>query len=103
MSRQPGSLPDPSKPAGTVNDAMPSDHIVVVMMENHSFAPKLTPPGVPGGYDLYGRRVPAVVASPYPKPTASPTLSTITPRSWRRSRLNGTCRRSPIATPTRPP
>jgi phospholipase C len=37
MSRQPGSLPDPSKPAGTVNDAMPFDHIVVVMMENHSF------------------------------------------------------------------
>jgi phospholipase C len=37
MSRQPGSLPDPSKPAGTVNDAMPFDHVVVVMMENHSF------------------------------------------------------------------
>ena len=37
MSRQPDSLPDPSKPAGTVNDAMPFDHVVVVMMENHSF------------------------------------------------------------------
>jgi phospholipase C len=37
MSRQPGSLADPSKPAGTVSDAMPFDHIVVVMMENHSF------------------------------------------------------------------
>jgi phospholipase C len=37
MRRQPDSLPDPSKRAGTVNDAMPFDHIVVVMMENHSF------------------------------------------------------------------
>jgi phospholipase C len=35
--RQPGTLSDPSKPAGTVNDAMPFDHIIVVMMENHSF------------------------------------------------------------------
>jgi phospholipase C len=35
--RRPDSLPDPSKPAGTVNDQMPFDHIVVVMMENHSF------------------------------------------------------------------
>jgi phospholipase C len=36
-TRMPGSLPDPSKPAGTPNPAMPFDHIVVVMMENHSF------------------------------------------------------------------
>ncbi len=35
--RLPDSLPDPSRPAGTVNAAMPFDHIVVVMMENHSF------------------------------------------------------------------
>ena len=35
--RQPDSLPYPSKPAGTVNGEMPFDHIVVVMMENHSF------------------------------------------------------------------
>jgi phospholipase C len=35
--RQPGSLPFPALPAGTVNAAMPFDHIVVVMMENHSF------------------------------------------------------------------
>ncbi len=35
--RQPGSLPDPSRPAGSVNDAMQFDRIVVVMMENHSF------------------------------------------------------------------
>ena len=35
--RPPDSLPDPSKPAGAVNDEMPFDHVVVVMMENHSF------------------------------------------------------------------
>ncbi|MGA2012805.1 MAG: alkaline phosphatase family protein [Solirubrobacteraceae bacterium] len=36
-ARAAGSLPFPSKPAGTVNEEMPFDHIVVVMMENHSF------------------------------------------------------------------
>ena len=35
--RVPDSLPDPRRPAGTVNEALPFDHIVVVMMENHSF------------------------------------------------------------------
>ena len=35
--RQPGSLPRPSRPPGTVDDKLPFDHIVVVMMENHSF------------------------------------------------------------------
>jgi phospholipase C len=35
--RLPDSLPNPKVPAGTVNEAMPFDHIVVVMMENHSF------------------------------------------------------------------
>jgi len=35
--REPGSLPFPDRPAGTVDEAMPFDHIVVVMMENHSF------------------------------------------------------------------
>ncbi len=35
--RQPDSLPNPALPAGTVDAAMPFDHIVVVMMENHSF------------------------------------------------------------------
>jgi phospholipase C len=33
----PDSLPDPTRPAGTVDPTMPFDHIVVVMMENHSF------------------------------------------------------------------
>jgi phospholipase C len=35
--RLPDSLPDPSRPAGTVDDSLPFDHVVVVMMENHSF------------------------------------------------------------------
>ena len=34
---RPDSLPDPRVPAGTVNEAMPFDHIIVIMMENHSF------------------------------------------------------------------
>ena len=37
MTRRADSLPDPSKPEGTVSDALPFDHIIVVMMENHSF------------------------------------------------------------------
>ena len=36
-TRMPDSLPNPRVPAGTVNEALPFDHIVVVMMENHSF------------------------------------------------------------------
>jgi phospholipase C len=35
--RAPGSLPYPDLAAGTVNSQMPFDHIIVVMMENHSF------------------------------------------------------------------
>jgi len=35
-----------------------------------SIPPALGPEDVPGGYDLYGPRVPAVVASPYAKPNA---------------------------------
>ncbi len=35
--RKPDSLPNPYVDAGTINAAMPFDHIVVVMMENHSF------------------------------------------------------------------
>jgi phospholipase C len=36
-ARGPGSLPFPEKAAGTINETMPFDHLVVVMMENHSF------------------------------------------------------------------
>jgi phospholipase C len=35
--RVPDSLPDPGRAAGTAATDMPFDHVVVVMMENHSF------------------------------------------------------------------
>jgi phospholipase C len=35
--RKPNSLPDPHRPAGESTAAMPFDHVIVVMMENHSF------------------------------------------------------------------
>jgi phospholipase C len=35
--RTPDSLPDPTRPAGEPTDALPFDHIVCVMQENHSF------------------------------------------------------------------
>ncbi|MCU1462477.1 MAG: hypothetical protein JWO37_2552 [Acidimicrobiales bacterium] len=35
--RPPGSLPDPLRPAGEPDPRIPIDHVVVVMMENHSF------------------------------------------------------------------
>jgi phospholipase C len=35
--RTAGSLPFPDRPVGTADEQMPFDHIVVVMMENHSF------------------------------------------------------------------
>ncbi len=48
-----GSLPYPARKPGAVDDTMPFDHIVVVMMENHSFdnllgALPLTNPAVEG-------------------------------------------------------
>ncbi|MGB9183474.1 MAG: alkaline phosphatase family protein [Solirubrobacteraceae bacterium] len=36
-TREAGSLPFPGQPRGTANPDMPFDHIIVVMMENHSF------------------------------------------------------------------
>src|SRR5436190_21921575 len=35
--RQPDWLPDPFRPEGTPTAALPFDHVVVLMMENHSF------------------------------------------------------------------
>ena len=35
--RGPDTLPDPTRPAGAPTEALPFDHLVVVMMENHSF------------------------------------------------------------------
>jgi phospholipase C len=37
IRRAPGSLPNPHLAAGTPNDALPFDHVVIVMQENHSF------------------------------------------------------------------
>ena len=36
-----------------------------------SIPPKLQPGDAPGGYDIYGPRVPAIVASPYSKPNGT--------------------------------
>lgn len=36
-SRQPGSLPDPTRPMGSPDPSMPVEHIIVIMHENHSF------------------------------------------------------------------
>ena len=35
--RQPNSVPDPGRPPGTPDAHLPIEHVVVVMMENHSF------------------------------------------------------------------
>ena len=35
--RRPDTVPDPSRPPGTPTAALPFDHLVVVMQENHSF------------------------------------------------------------------
>jgi phospholipase C len=35
--RTPGSLPFPGRPVGTKTNALPFDHLVIVMQENHSF------------------------------------------------------------------
>jgi hypothetical protein len=42
VSRQAGSLPFPGKPVGTVNEEMPFDHVVVVMVEAKWNLPALT-------------------------------------------------------------
>ena len=69
-----------------------------------SIPPELGPGDVPGGYDIYGPRVPGDRrVSRTPSRTASPTWCTTTPRCSRRSRPSGTCRRSPTATRTRRP
>jgi phospholipase C len=60
--RRPGSLPDPRRPAGTPTDALPFDHLVILMMENHSFdcyfgmLPRLGQPRADGfRFDSLGR------------------------------------------------
>jgi phospholipase C len=60
--RRAGSLPFPGRAPGSVDQTMPFDHIVVVMMENHSFdnllgALPLSNPAVDGLSFLHGRPV----------------------------------------------
>ena len=35
--KKPDSLPDPTRPAGSPSEALPFDHLIVIMIENHSF------------------------------------------------------------------
>jgi phospholipase C len=60
--RRPDSLPDPRRPAGEPTNALPFDHLVVLMMENHSFdsyfgmLPRLGQPLADGfSFDRLGR------------------------------------------------
>jgi len=67
--RAPDSLPNPRVPAGTVNEALPFDHIVVVMMENHSFdnlLGALAHSGQPRAHGLHFKRGAAVNSNPGP-------------------------------------
>jgi phospholipase C len=60
--RHPDSLPDPHRPAGTADPKIPIDHVVVLMMENHSFdnyfgmLPRLGQPRADGfSFDRHGK------------------------------------------------
>jgi phospholipase C len=93
-SRQPGSLPFPNNAPGSVDDTMPFDHLIVVMMENHSFdnllgALPLThaaadgldfSEGNPVNSNPGGARTPAVVRSfPLPNTAQAKDVS----QSWK--------------------
>ena len=94
-AREPGSLPFPERPVGAVNDSMPFDHLVVVMMENHSFdnllgALPLTHEGADGltfddngnatNSNPGGKSLPAAVAS---FPLEDTSQATHVSQSWR--------------------
>ena len=66
-----GSLPFPDKPLGTVNADMPLDHIIVVMMENHSFDNLLG--GLPGGltFDAQGKATNSNPGTQHTPPTVA--------------------------------
>ena len=82
--RKPGSLPYPNLPAGT--DTIPKiEHIVVLMMENHSYDNKL---------GMLSRRVPMASASARTasrtRPTRMPTVTCSTRSACRpRARTTG--------------
>jgi phospholipase C len=54
--RAPDSLPDPKRAAGVATDALPFDHVVVVMMENHSFDNLLGALAISGQPKAHGLR-----------------------------------------------
>jgi phospholipase C len=97
--RTAGSLPFPAKPLGTVNPDMPFDHIVVVMMENHSFDNLLGAlPGVDGlTFDAQGKATNTnpgtlhtaadVVSFPFPNTAQARNVS----QSWKSTheQING--------------
>jgi phospholipase C len=64
VPRTPGSRPDPSRPAGT--DTLPGvDHLVVLMLENHSFDNLFGMLGRGDGFVLDGQGQP-IATNPYP-------------------------------------
>jgi phospholipase C len=73
-TREAGSRPFPGKPVGTVNTDMPFDHVVVVMMENHSFDNLLGAlPGVDGlTFDNQGTAMNSNPGTPH---TTSPVVA----------------------------
>jgi phospholipase C len=54
--RAPDSLPDPKRAAGAATEALPFDHVVVVMMENHSFDNLLGALAISGQPKAHGLR-----------------------------------------------
>lgn len=55
MRRQPGTLPFPKLPEGT--DTIPQiEHVIMLMMENHSFDNYLGTLGLGDGFRIRGRR-----------------------------------------------
>jgi phospholipase C len=61
--RAPDSLPDPSRAAGSVDETLPFDHVVVVMMENHSFDNLLGALALSGQPKAHGLRFDAAGAA----------------------------------------
>ncbi len=60
--RVPDSLPDPTRAAGSASAALPFDHVVVVMMENHSFDNLLGALSISGQPKAHGLRFAGGVA-----------------------------------------
>jgi phospholipase C len=78
--RTASTLPFPNQAPGTVNKDMPFDHIIVVMMENHSFDNLLgAHPGADGlTFDANGRATNSNPGAPHTPPdvTAFPVANT---------------------------